>query len=305
MTELMIPPWGVDTFTRPSAIGRVFYVHCWDGADTNNGISPNTPFQTIGAALTLVGDKRNDYIICLETWQQEASWPIELGAAHDYVHILGYTNPASLPVAYMSPDDDNCTFNLSGVTTVEIAGFNLGGGNSHGCIELGSSQRCWIHHCWFGNADQIGDTPLHGIFGPTGNTGYLCVEDCVFLGDNNTVGGGLTANGFHQIGGGAWMTIRRNRFMGCTIGYYSLNGGISMIYDNLFVCPDVQGAAITLGANALSTGNMVTGNVAMEGAETAMAANPFLDNNVGDINHWANNKCTLVAGAAIVTNLPA
>jgi len=101
------------------------------------------------------------------------------------------------------------------------------------------------------------------------------------------------------------MTIRRNRFLGCTIGVRIRACTGSMVLDNYFTCPDVQGAAITLVAHAATTGCMITGNVAMEGAETAMAANPFEDLNAGDINHWGDNRCTLAAGMVSLAHVPA
>lgn len=296
----MSRPLSMPLASRPQALGKVFFVECWSGDNDNNGIDPATPFNTITYALTQTVAKRNDYIICLETWQQEPAWPIEFTAANDWVHILGLTNPG-MPTAYMCPDIDEPTFLLAGtVDTVEIAGFNLGGGVTHGCIEVDSSQRNWIHHCWFGLSDQGLGTPLRGIDVPTGPSGFLVVEDCVFIGDNCDCQGGISENGFDQAGGGAWMTIQRNRFLGCTIGYHSVGGGVNMILDNRFVCPDVAGAAIDLGPHANCKGNMIDGNVAMEGAETVMAANPFRDNNAGDINHWGRNYCTLAGGVEML-----
>jgi len=313
MSELSMPPFAIPYTSRPigtntMGVGKVFYVDAWTGNNDNSGIRPGEAFNTITYALTQVVAHRNDYIICFDTWQQEPAWPIELLNSHHRVHILGFTNPPGLG-SYMYPDVDEPTFHIAlteNPTLVEIAGFNLGGGANHGCIEIGSSQRNWIHHCWFGNADQLaGNTPLRGIDVPTGPVHFLTIEDCVFLGDENNIGGGISENGIEIGGNGGWMTIRRNRIMGCTIGIRIYWSRASMIYNNLFVCPDAAGAAITLRAHANNLGNMVTGNVAMEGAETAMVTNPFEDENNNDANHFGDNRCTLVAGAVDLAHLAA
>ena len=275
--------------------GRVFYVDAGIGDNDNSGIRPDEAFLSIIYALTQVRVDANDYIIVLVSG--EAAWPVTIGAAHSRVHILGSTNPPGLG-QYLSPTgvaDEPAFLIDNGSDTVEIAGFNLGAGNTHACIEVESSQRDWIHHCWFGNSDQGLGTPAYGIQAPTGACGFLVVEDCLFLGDQVNVGQGISINGI-DITAGAWMTIRRNRFMGCTIGVRIRACTGSMVLDNVFACPDVQGAAITLVAHAATTGCMITGNAAMEGAETAMAANPFEDLNAADINHWGNNTTTFAGG---------
>ena len=92
------------------------------------------------------------------------------------------------------------------------------------------------------------------------------------------------------------MNIRRNMVMGCLQGIQIRSCTGTMVTDNYIVCPDAAGAAIDLVAHANTTGCMITGNAAMEGAEVAMAANPYEDLNAGDINHWGYNTTTFAGG---------
>lgn len=293
--------------TRQWGAGRIFFVHAFNGDNDNNGISPNEPFETITHALTLCGDDRQDYIICMSTWAQEPAWPIRVPITNRAVHIIGPGRENGTLGAYLYPGGANePTFLLeSGAVEVEIAGSNMGGGDDHGCIELESTQRAWILHNHFGNSDQGLGTPSYGVSAPAGGSVHFMVcEDNVFWGDQVNVGQGISVNGF-DIPWGSWMTIRRNRFMGCVIGIRLLSCGGCMLIDNLFACPDSEGAAITLVAHANSVGNMITGNVAMEGAETAIAANPFLDQNNNNLNHWGDNRCTLALGMVSLAHVPA
>jgi hypothetical protein len=296
----------INSVTRPPGLGRVFYVDGINGNNNNNGIDPGTPFLTITHALTHVVADRGDYIVVLNSWQQEPAWPITLNGNHRRCHIIGMTFEQSTPQCYMTPTDDNPVFLFdSGAYFIEIAGFNLGGGVSHGCIEIGSAQNNWIHHCWFGHADQLaGTTPLYGVWVNVGPAHGLCVDHCVFLGDQVDCGGGISANGIHTTGGGQqpkWATFKKNVFLGCTIGIYLFYGMTCMILNNKFACPDVQGAAITLDTNCVA--NVVDGNSAMEG-DIAMVANPYLDNNAANQNHWGANYTSLAGGIANVA-LPA
>lgn len=290
---------------RQWGAGRVFFVHAWNGNNDNNGINPNTPFETITYALAQCGDDNQDYIICMSTWTQEPAWPITVGGTHRAVHFIGPGRDNGTLGAYLYPGvTDEPTFLLLAVEC-EIAGFNMGGGATHGCIEIGSCMRSWIHHNWFGNQDQLaGNLPAYGVHAPTGPAGFMVCEDNVFMGDQVDVDQGISINGV-DIQAGAWMTIRRNRFMGCTIGIRLVSCRGNMILDNVFACPDIQGAAITLIAHANCVGNMVNGNIAMEG-DVALAANLFLDQNVGNVNHWGDNRHLLAAGAiASIQHIPA
>lgn len=282
--------------SRQLGAGHVFFVHAWLGNNDNSGISPNEPFETITHALSLCGDDIHDYIIVMSSYAQEPAWPITVPVTHRAVHFVGLGSGTIGASLYPGVTDEPAIYLDTGAINCEIAGLNMGGGATHGCIEIGSCQKTWIHHNHFGNQDQLaGNLPAYGVHAPTGAAGFMVCEDNVFWGDQCNVGQGISINGI-EIQSGAWMTIRRNRIMGCTVGIQVRACTGSMITENFIVCPDVLGAAINLVAHANTTGCMITNNVAMEGAETAMAANPFRDNNALDINHWGMNKCTLAGG---------
>jgi len=304
MEPNMFPAYAIPVVSRPPAIGRVFYVSS-NGDNTNTGIDPSTPFLSITHALTHVVANRNDYIIALVTWQDEPAWPIQLSADHNRVHILGFTNAASRPQCYMVPDTDNPVFDCSQCWNFEIAGFNLGGGSNHGCIECGTAINGWIHHCWFGNQDQLGgQTPLHGFLQTTGDHQGLCIEDCVFLGDQASAGGGITGNGIEHVAGAnspSENMIRRNIFNGLAIGINSVAMRRGYILDNRFACQDQLGGAINLQVN--TEGNLIDGNHAGEG-DVALTNDPYQDLNAAAANNWLINSSTLAAGAVVMTNFP-
>jgi len=309
MEPNMFPAYATPVVSRPPAIGRVFYVSS-DGDNGYNGIDPSTPFLTIEYALAQVVSNRNDYIIVLMSWQDEVNWPIQITADHKRVHILGFTNPASRPQAYMVPPGDTALFELTNTWNIEIAGFNMAAGNNHGCIEIkGGQVNGWIHHNWFGNSDQLdGTTPLHGFWQGcvgSGDCQGFCIEDNIFLGDQANAGGGITGNGIETgaaINAPSEMMIRRNIFHGLAIGINSPGIRRSYILDNKFACQDQAGGAITLQADTY--GNFIDGNHA-GGGDVALAANPYSDTNLAAANNWGVNLCTLVAGAVAVANFPA
>jgi hypothetical protein len=207
----------------------------------------------------------------------------------------------------MVPPGDTALFELTNTWNIEIAGFNMAAGSSHGCIEIiGGQVNGWIHHNWFGNSDQLaGTTPLHGFYQVSGDCQGFCIEDNVFLGDQCNAGGGISGNGIELTGAvnsPSEMMIRRNIFHGCAIGINTPGMRRSYILDNKFACQDQVGGAITLGAN--TQGNFIDGNHAGEG-DVALGNNPYSDANVGAANNWGVNQCTLVAGAAAMNNLPA
>lgn len=300
MEGFMFPASTIPVVSRPQGIGKVFFVSHSSGDNGNNGVDPNTPFESITYALTQVVANRGDYIIPLDTWQSEPSWPILLNGDHRRTHIIMFTFESSTPQGYMVPPGagDFAVFEFeSAAYMIEIAGFTLGGGASHGCIEIGSAQNNWIHHCWFGHKDQLEDTvPLYGVWVNVGPAHGLCVENCVFLGDQVDAGGGITSHGFCTTGGGnqpKWAIIRNNLFLGCDAGINMLRGNHCMILDNRFTCRGVQGMGITLEAACI--GNMIDGNVAMNG-DAVIAANPFVDHNGAAANHWGRNYATLAGG---------
>ena len=297
MEGMNFPASMTPVVSRPPGLGRVFYVRIWaPGDDGNNGIDPSTPFSTITYALTKCEAGRNDYIIVLDSWNEAT--PIIVNKSN--VHIIGLCNPGLPFVSLTTDGDDDPIFQLSGddADFVEIAGFDIGGGNSHGGIEplgVAAADMAFIHHCNFGS-EHCGDTALNGVLlgAALGARGWV-ITDCKFMGTDGVGGGTLIAHGVN-IAAGVHHTVQRCLFLNCANPSLQLDGHACFILDNRFVIhAAADGAAITTGvASSLS---MIDGNSAMLGGETAMANNPYLEGNP-DANNWGENKTTFAGGIA-------
>lgn len=279
----------------PIGAGNVFWVDGINGLNTNVGTRPDQPFQTITYALTQCVNDHNDYIMVLDCWQQEPAWPITVNVTR--VHIIGLPGSANgynggYPA--MQPTDDNPIFLVDADGRYsEIAGFNLSGGATSGCIHLGQAIGVWIHDCIFGS-DLAGGAPQDGIRFTAGNAEIALIEKCRFIGDSGHAKGVISRDGIYQPAGGGSRClnamIRDNHFLGlANIAIELLFGEGTEILDNVFSLPgDVQGAAITLGV--ATEGCLASGNKALYGDVTgAMANNPYLDSAPAFANHWMAN----------------
>jgi len=297
MTDTLIAPSGVELGRRPPGMGRVFFCDLFNGSDTNNGLSPDTPFSTIAYALTQCVARRGDYIYVIDGWNEAT--PISVNIAR--VHIIGIGAP-NLPFVMMTEDGGGDAIFVMANTEAdyaEIAGFDLGGGNASGGIEAtvggDATDRVWIHHCTFGS-EHCGDTALNGILLSAAMTarGWL-IEDCKFIGVNGVTGGTLTGSGI-VIGGGVHHTVKNCEFELCVLPAIDLAGFANTIRNNVFSLPADAAPGGAIRTAAAGVGNcLIDGNCAMEGAETAMAQNPFLEQSA-DANHWGRNYSTLAGG---------
>jgi len=271
----------------PNPFATVFYVDLDSGRDSYNGRSPRRPFQTIQAAIDAALSGRGDYIFVLNAYQAD-TYPIVVNKAR--LHIIGVSNPNG-QAPYLIPIVDTAAISLevAGAGS-EIAGFTLGGGAAHGCIEMNGTGGFWIHHNLFGGANA-GGTPQDGIRSKQGVVNAEClIEDNIFHGNLAQVPGKLTQYGF--VGQGTNLLrhsiIRNNLFLGLAGGIFLGNAAGLSLLDNKFVCPDAaDGEAITLNAGA--RGCMVDGNVGMNGGDAAMTKNPFCDLSGAGNNHWGVN----------------
>ena len=273
--------------SRPQAIGRVFFVHLFTGLNTNNGIDPSSPFQTITYALSQCVAGRNDYIIVLDAWQGEPAYPIDVNVS--WVHIIGLDFGNGGPI-WMSPTGDTALFTVGNAEYFEIAGFNMGGGGTHGVIEgdppvAPAQGRGIIHHCRFGwdIAAQDGIRVL--------GTKDLCIMDI----HDNLFGGLLTRDGIRLDGTSTRSLLHHNLFRdipGIGIHCQMAGSDIGAIQWNYFKTPKggAVGAAITM---LLDVGNaLITDNRATEDAENP-GNSPYKDFSTGvvgtTLNAWAAN----------------
>lgn len=282
--------------------GTVYFVNGgWDGVTTgndvvNNGRTPLTAFLTITHALTQCVAGNDDYIYCFNVHNQEPAFPVVVNV--DNVHIIGIADPDG-HLNELQPPGNTACFEIplvaGGISGIEIAGFNLGAGAAHGCIEVdGAAYGLWIHNCCFGHTWNCGGQD--GIW-------YIAmsccqsniIEDCWFWG-NCDGQGTLTQFGISAPAATAHLrqcTIRNNYFSKLPSGAISLLGDVDncVIEHNLIGCgTDAVGNGINIGAFA--TGNLIAHNSAMRGRAAAqMASNPFQDLGAGaEDNDWMCNQ---------------
>ena len=264
--------------------GSVFYVDTAanGGADTNDGLSPNTPYLTINGAMDLCTANKGDVIQVLGN---SPSSPNDTGTIT--MDVAGVTLRGLYGRGLLSDSGFGAdTINTPTITIaslyITIENLYLGCHSSNttgGVVEISvSSFGCTIRNCTF-------DTqylPAYGIYS-TQSQNYLLIEDCVF--GRNDIAGYTTA--CIDIPNSLGCVIRRNLFNVTGVGL-NLSGSANSIsiLDNNFVLPSsTKGKAITIASNGKYF--YVSGNVANYG-KTDMAANPYLD--AGDAaNTWGLN----------------
>jgi len=278
------PGWytgGLAGAMAPGA-GNVYYVNGGsDGpvVDTNDGLTPATPKQLLQSAIDLCVSNNNDYVIVLNyggNARAVESWPVLLNK--DQVHIIGVGDvaqkwPVVSVAAPAAGDTAAAAIRVTG-NRVEIAGLELGGGDTAGCLELRTQWGANIHDCFFGvTGDGVGRDGIH--VPATFDAAYLTVWGCRF-------GASITRDGIR-------IDTQATRGMLGVSGYpsnfFDLVPGIGInivgpvnlagIFDNRFALnDDGTGEAITIAAGA--SGGFVDGNVA--GSANADPGNePYVD----------------------------
>jgi len=290
--------------TMGGPIGNIFYVNGGaDGVTTGDNGNQGTkskPFLTITYALTQCIENHDDYIICSNVHNQEPAWPVVVNVSH--VHIIGLTNPDGHQAELEPPGApaDTACFRIplraGGISGIEIAGFNLGAGATHGCIEVdGAAYGLWIHNCVFGHAWNSGGQD--GIWFIAMSCCQSCiVENCSFYGVEDGQGL-LTQFGISAPADTAHLRqciIRNNYFSKLTSGAISLLGDV----DNCVICDNHIGMGVNavghgIDIGAFATGNLIAHNEAGRGANCVATCtfNPFQDLGAADEdNDWMSNQ---------------
>lgn len=296
---------------RPPALGRVFYVQGFTGLNTNNGIDPGTPFQTIAYALTQCVADRNDYIVVLDAWQE--AMPIDINITR--VHIIGMGVSPNHPFVMLNAAADTAIFTVTALANnCEIAGFDLGGGATHAAIENpgGTPMGLYIHDCIFGHS-FAGNTPQDGIRIDV-NATNIRIEDCIFLGNEAEGGGTLTRDSIRWTSGGDPLggSIKGNIFTGIpgiaiNIVAVAANSGGFIIVKNKFMAEiaDAKAAGWAITLNATVKGSLVGHNMASQTGDDT-GNNPYRDLTTGVLatclNGWVANYAgnALSPGPAVV-----
>lgn len=289
MTQLLFNPLA-NSVIRPSGVGRVFFVDQVNGDNANNGIAPDTPFETITEALTHCVALRHDYIYVLLTEDgSEPVYPVDINI--HWVHVIGISGDGPLFYGNINGGGNAC-LSLS-CNGVELAGFGF---HTTGAADVAIDCTAvpysgWVHHCRF-----AGSALAQGLSeGISGTFNWALIEDNFFSSPN---GVGITAHGI--IGGLVGCIIRRNYFTAPAAA-----GGecihltpveIGQIVDNYFYSPisdaGVVGWAIFL-EGAGNEGGIITNNhAAQTGDNTGL--NPYRDTStpgvIATLSHgWGMN----------------
>lgn len=273
----------------PSVVlGNVYYVHGFTGLDTNDGLTPNSPFLTITHALTLCVNDHDDYIIVMEHWQEVVT------INKTRVHIIGVGGNPNHSFVQMNAAADTAIFIVSSNSNnSEIAGFSFGGGANHAGIEnaAGTPMGLYIHDCQFGHV-FAGDTPQDGIrIGA--NATNIRIERCSFYGNEGK--GTMTRDGIRWVAGDPLNgTIINNQFIGLpAVGINFLGAiGIGSILDNFFYSPvaSLLGAGWAITLNGIGT---IVSNNRASCTGDATGNNPYRDASgagvASRLNGWSNN----------------
>lgn len=287
----------------PVGCGNIYFVNGGsDGptADTGNGLTPATAKQKLQSGIDLCTSGNNDVVIVLNyggNARAVETFPINVNK--DMVHIIGVSTPASKwpVVSVLAPSGADTAKPALSVTgqRVEITGLELGGGDTAGCVHVGSLGgvwACWIHDCFFGiTGDSVGQD---GIRVPaTFDAPYLNVEACRF-------GAYITRDGVRIDNNATRCMIgmpngRGNLFKALAGIAINLVGGVTApgIFNNVMALPsNTAGKGITLSATV--AGAIVDGNRANYG-DTEMANNPYSDGAGAGANTWLLNYKGLTA----------
>jgi hypothetical protein len=264
--------------------GNFYYVNGYTGNDTNSGYSPDAPFLTITKAISMCTANNHDYVIVMRYPSAGAAgetWPLALSV--ETMHLIGCNQAGASPLAWLAPTGDTAAITLS-AGGIEVAGFDVRGGATHGCIEnSGTVWRAHIHHCEFGRigAGQDGIRMTGAVDCP-----HWLIEDCIF-------GNNLTRSGIYITHNSTRTGIRRNLFHGCAgVAVNVVNTfALGQILDNQFRVADLAtGEAVTLAATA-TDGAFISGNTTGQGV-VAMGNVPYRDLGA---NHWGLNYYGLLA----------
>jgi len=293
---------------------RTFYVDStsWgSGSDSRQGTDPNYPLATIAKALDLAVSGRNDYIVVLNSWDNDTT---TITVEKTGIHIIGINgNNHRAPWCWIkiNGDGSDAVFTLKGgdAANVEIAGFTLGADASHPCITTaaGTSTNLiygWLHHLSFAATGDAAFTAQDGLTGYSGGNGLdgILVEDCVF-------GYELTRDGIRFINFYDGL-IRNNIFeMSAYMGIRQVTGGAAR------GMPDIIGnyfkqkiPALDKGSAIYVTdggGGMIAFNQVAENGDGTCDNDPYVDLSTGvadtTLNAWGWNLVGTAKGEPAVT----
>jgi hypothetical protein len=272
------PSWyggGLSNYLIAGAgLGNTYYVDGCAGSDTNSGLVPEQPLETIAAALALCTNDHNDTIVVLDYYNMESDLAVTVNKSKvTIVGSEGGCKDRSWTCLHATADTA-CL--IIAANDVRVHQLYFDAGATHGGIEFsGGVCRVGIYDCWFG-------TGAYGVYDATGTVAFsLEVANCFFC-------QALTGHSIYVNDDPAFIYLHHNMFdqsQGDAINV--VQGGGNRICDNTIACgADAQGRGITLGASV--TRCLCARNYANFG-DTDMATNPFEDGAAAGVNHWMGN----------------
>jgi hypothetical protein len=253
--------------------GTIWYVNGPTGIDTNSGQMASSPFKTIAKALTKVNADADDYIIVLDSWDQD-TFPITVNKSR--CHIIGLDMGCGWPQLHAATD--LAIFNVT-KNNVEIAGLSLEAPaqtTAHGLVECKTfgMGHLNLHHCFLGHLGA----GYHGVV--LDNAGYSYIHDNLF-------GHLLAGKGIYGIVNKE--RINDNAFHGVgSVAIQIDDGPVGEIVHNRIVCAGTDGTAIYLTVNSKGLG-LIDDNRAMTLA-AACSGDPFRDLGTPKANWGMNYK---------------
>ena len=179
---------GIRRIYREGSNRYIFYVNAADGNDTNDGLSPQTPFATIQKAIDLAGD--GDTVIAAPgTYTGRGNRDINFeGKA---ISVLGQGGP------------ENCIIDCNGTKSNMHRGFHFGSGAGKNSVLKGFTITNGYTDYggaifWYDSSPRIIDciiTGNHAQYGG-GICNYYCgaaptFESCIFTGNSASRGGAI------------------------------------------------------------------------------------------------------------------
>lgn len=273
---------------------KVFWVEGSTGDDDAPGAgqTPDLPLASITKALSYCSsDLPHDYIFVANTYETEASYPIEISKS--FIHIIGAwgINSPTWIHGDMSAADVHAIEFVAGGANCELAHLELGAGTTKSGIAV-AVPGLWgnhIHHCRFGMSLSMG--AKNGIV--SSGSGELIN----WIIEHNRFGTLLTGNAIDLISTGgankAIGTLIRNNMFQVASGDRGINFSAGQdlddggIYDNIFELEGdaADGEAVYFASGA--KGN-VHGNAAWTVDGVIPSNNPFYDAGTTNMSWGAN-----------------
>lgn len=220
-------------------------------ASSEDGLTWDTAFLTIGEALTAAG---NNDVIYIAPGDYEIAAALEI--TQNGLTIIGPNRSANdyKALVYTSAADNLVEVDANNVSIIGL-GFSAAGGNGHGIAIAGTtaSYKLYVAHCRF---DGWGNTGYGIKCDDTQDQPDLVVEDCLF---RSWATGAIYANCTRGV-------FRRNMIW-CDAASIGINfvqtGGNrpdSMAYDNLIIGSNSTDTGIKIAATEPTDGTLLIAN---------------------------------------------